>query len=346
MSSRDEDAISHVLDLPSLHSRPSVAVLIDVLNALALKPPTFDGVRHGKEEPFQGRLKLDDGLPRYLTGIISNQLRWIDDESVREEIWELASTRLSERSGRTAMPSVHRTFSIPASLPATVPEISITLREPSLTGDNLGHKTWAASYMLAKRLPLIRETLPAFSAHEPKKRPAVRVLELGAGTGLVGIAAASTFATHVDLTDLPEICGNLAYNCLKNETVIHEHGGSTSAFPLDWSDLPPEQGSSVDNKYDVILAADSLYSSQHPAMLTSAIVWYLKPDADSRVIVELPLREAYQPEIDDFKRLMKEKGLKMDDDDEETGYDDWEDGSKEVRCWWGVWSWERIAENV
>jgi len=91
------------LDPPSLHSRPSPAVLLGVLKALAIKPPTFDGARHGEEELSQNRLQVDDGLPRYLTSIISNRLTWVHDESIREEIWELASTRLSERSGRTGM---------------------------------------------------------------------------------------------------------------------------------------------------------------------------------------------------------------------------------------------------
>ena len=93
------------LDLPSLHTRPSATLLLDVLNALALKPPTFDGARHGEEELGQSRLKVGDGLPRYLTRIVSNQLGWIENESAREEIWELASARLSERSGRTGKQS-------------------------------------------------------------------------------------------------------------------------------------------------------------------------------------------------------------------------------------------------
>ena len=44
-----------------------------------------------------------DGVPRYLTGIISSQLTWIDNEEMKERIWETVSTRLSERSGRTGM---------------------------------------------------------------------------------------------------------------------------------------------------------------------------------------------------------------------------------------------------
>lgn len=94
--------VSLVFDLPALHTRPPATVLLDVLNALAIKPPTFDGARHG-EEPGPSRLRVDHSLARYLTGIISNQLGWIEKESLREEVWELASARLSERSGRSGM---------------------------------------------------------------------------------------------------------------------------------------------------------------------------------------------------------------------------------------------------
>lgn len=43
----------------------------------------------------------EEGIPKYLTSIIASRLSWVDDENVREHIWELASVRLSERSGRT-----------------------------------------------------------------------------------------------------------------------------------------------------------------------------------------------------------------------------------------------------
>jgi hypothetical protein len=43
-----------------------------------------------------------------------------------------------------------RTWIIPAG--ETHDEIRFSLREPGLTGDNLGHKTWATSHTVAKLL--------------------------------------------------------------------------------------------------------------------------------------------------------------------------------------------------
>ena len=259
-----------------------------------------------------------------------------------------------------AMHSVHRTFHVPVSLDPSKPKISIILHEPSLTEDCLGHKTWAASYLLAKRLPHLLPFLSWFA--DPKYQSVQsrhvdlfklhlanaieydcvvpRILELGAGTGLVGLAAAATFATVVHLTDLPEICENLALNCQRNQSIINDCGGSTVAFPLDWSGLPLDDVLPTVEKYDMILAADSLYSPEHPEMLANTIKYFLKRETSSRVVVELPLREAYQAEVDGFVREMDNNALELLTQGEETGFDDWEDGAKEVRCWWGLWVWK------
>ncbi|MCJ1379128.1 hypothetical protein MMC17_002228 [Xylographa soralifera] len=253
------------------------------------------------------------------------------------------------------MPSVDRTFYVPTSVDPSSAKVPIVLREPSLTADNLGHKTWGASYMLAKRLPLLSQYLPLLQSRGPHMKaqhsvqkaknaqdgvsiPSPRVLELGAGTGLVGIAAAATFHAHVDLTDLSDICENLAYNALRNQELTISHGGSLTTFPLDWSD---SRSSKIvqDKQYALIMAADPLYSPEHPIMLADTIALYLITKSSSRVVVELPLREAYQPEVDQFRDIMKRKGLTLVVEGEEVGYDDWGNGTQEVRCWWGIWAW-------
>lgn len=248
----------------------------------------------------------------------------------------------------TAIPSASRTFSIPGpaspqSKPTDSP-ILITLHEPSLTADNLGHKTWVASYLLAKRLLHLLPSLPVLctlsgiSANDINIRKP-RILELGAGTGLVGIAAAALFHAHVHLTDLPDILPNLLANVCSNETLFEHSGGSASAGVLDWSDLPLDVDD--EEKYNVILAADPLYSPQHPPWLVQAIGKYLKQQKEARVVVELPLREAYAPEIEDLKCRMEGLGLQKIAQGEESGFDDWAHGMERqaVACWWAVWAW-------
>lgn len=227
-----------------------------------------------------------------------------------------------------------RTFSIPTS---TANSVSITLREPSLTADNLGHKTWLASYLLAKRLPSLASYVPALEISG-------QVIELGAGTGLVGLAIAAMFDVHVHLTDLPAIVPNLLANVTANPSSITK--GSTTVGELDWSNIPDR--SEKHTAYDVVVAADPLYSPQHPAWLVAAIGHVLKRDLAARVVIELPLREAYAPEINELKSKMAGTGLAMLVQGTERGFEDWEDnrrGNKrtEVECWWAVWRWTPLS---
>ena len=329
-STADYSQRTTVFDLPQLYTKPSVEALRSALYLLTVEPPSWEA--DGNAKPIQPRVN-PDGVAKYLTSIIASRLSWIHDDSARETIWGMASARLSERSGRTGMPAVSRTFQIPTGSR----NIQIVLHEPSLTEDNLGLKTWASSYLLAKRLHLVE--LPSFPPGVQR-----RVLELGAGTGLVGIAAAAVWGVKVHLTDLPEIESNLAMNVRDNGQVICQGGGIATTGVLDWSDTT--NPASDQGRYTIILAADPLYSPEHPALLVQTIGRYLLRSAEARVLVELPLREAYAPEISDFVLRMRALGLETSDQGEEVGYDDWgggEDGGlKEVRCWWGIWIWKEL----
>src|SRR6266849_2107310 len=100
-----------------------------------------------------------------------------------------------------AMPEMTRTWIIPAS--SNLPEIKFDIREPPLTGDNLGLKTWGTSFVIAKKLENFGIsyldhlfTKPGISISGASKRllfPNTKVLVLGAGTGLVGIAAGAVW---------------------------------------------------------------------------------------------------------------------------------------------------------
>ncbi|MCJ1229818.1 hypothetical protein MMC12_006488 [Toensbergia leucococca] len=333
----------HVFDLPQLYSRPPAYVLLQALESLAVKPISWDSAIENDEEE-EDEIS-EDGIPRYLTGIIKSPLAWIENEVEKEQIWESASMRLSERSGRTAAPSANRTLHIPTTTSST-PTIAIHLYEPSLTSDNLGHKTWSASYLLAKRLPHLLPYLPPLHSYPQNssttlaiQAPLPRVLELGAGTGLVGIAFAALFPTHVHLTDLTPIVPNLLTNVLAN---ISHPSSTTTVGTLDWSNLSLAPDTST-SKYAIIVAADPLYSPSHPAWLVNTIGRHLARGAEARVVVELPLREAYMAEIGEFRARMTDLGLWLLVEGEEVGFDDWGSGSMdgrvEVKCWWGVWAW-------
>jgi|HubBroStandDraft_4_1064222.scaffolds.fasta_scaffold243513_2 hypothetical protein len=66
----------------------------------------------------------------------------------------------------------------------------------------------------------------------------LKVLELGSGTGLVGLAAAAIWKCIAYLTDLPDIVENLDRNIERNCMVIGDHGGRAEAEVIDWSNPP------------------------------------------------------------------------------------------------------------
>ena len=209
--------------------------------------------------------------------------------------------------------------------------------------------------MLAKRLPTLLPYLPSLNSPGrnsilekglPSPNLAPKILELGAGTGLVGIAAAALFSVHVHLTDLPVILPNLLANTSRNAGLISgDNGGEMSSGVLDWSDLPLDDGQNSLQKTEIILAADPLYSPLHPGWLVDAIERFLQRGEMVRVVVELPLRDAYIPEVEVFKKKMIARGFNLLVNGKEVGYDDWGDGGRdgqgmaEVSCWWGVLGW-------
>ncbi|KXS94184.1 hypothetical protein AC578_1508 [Pseudocercospora eumusae] len=367
LGEREEEALD-VLDLPQLYTKPSATTLLTTLADLSSEPVSWEATPtirtphgSGTSTPYPKKKKKkvkSEGLPGYLTKIVSSPLAWIEDDSAKERIWEAASQRLSERSGRSAMGAMERTFVIPLqplqdqstgrhSPNETNPHLlcpdaylDLTLHEPALTGDSLGLKTWASSYLLAKRMTLLRTSLPPLPID-------ATALELGSGTGLVGLAAAAILSRHLFLTDLPDIVPNLEHNAEVNAGSLSTHGGQATCAVLDWNQPQSLHVNDPDGDYEartfpLILAADPLYSSDHPRLLVNAIRYHLSSERHARVVIELPLRDAYANERNDFGARMNAIGLHIVEEGEEMGYDDWssnDDEPLEVRCWWTVWAW-------
>ena len=108
------------------------------------------------------------------------------------------------------------------------------------------------------------------------------VLELGAGIGLAGLAAAVDLARRVVLTDNePLLLPNLRHNAGNMRRQLSEEDWEEPATlevaQLDWSD-PPADLVATHGTFDVILASDVVYSSGAVAGLVGAIRALLKPD--------------------------------------------------------------------
>lgn len=82
------------------------------------------------------------------------------------------------------------------------------------------------------------------------------VLELGAGTGLAGIAAAVLGASTAVLTDLPYVIDNLRDNIEANNVLNAE------AAELDWMKLEEHEHLIKQRHWDVVLCADVVWLEQ------------------------------------------------------------------------------------
>lgn len=219
---------------------------------------------------------------------------------------------------------------------------TLELHEPGLTGDNLGLKTWGSSLVLAERLHTL--LLPG-STNVP-----LEVLELGSGTGLLGLAAAGVWSADVTLTDLPAIVPNLRNNAVANMETLNDVAPAArlSCGILDWND-PRDLNIAIsiedkgckrerDHKFSVLLAADPIYSEEHPALFTQTVFTWLAREHKARLLLAYPLRDLYGQEFDMLRRFLQEGGLEVVQEGEELRKDDWTD---DVLHCWSVWSWSQ-----
>lgn len=405
-----------VLDLPRLSQKPAAEELLNVLTWIEPKAPRLIPITWSSKSCDQNSeiraacpiIRISNkALAQYLTSIVSSRLHWIPDNEQKEQIWELASQRLSERAGRTAIPDRTRSYSIYRRNRSWSNEKQweIQLHEPTLTQDNLGLKTWTASHVLAQRLaslaPPIRVkkirpyqqnfTIPKIprnsgdSEHEdhsedsfakavnrwrasrPVELPTIdycikaaygSVLELGAGTGLVGITAALDYQTTVWCTDLPDIVPNLAHNVQANVGLFRNRNADVRCAILDWNDPRTIRCSGTDAKIDsgqpgarfqIVLAADVLYEPQHVKQIADVVSEWLERTSDARFVVALPKRPGSAKDWHNFEQALMDGGLTIVEQGEDIGYEDWvmseDEPPVEVTIWWSSWGWTPSASR-
>ncbi len=220
-------------DLPPVWGRPSFNDLLGSLKKLHVDPPVWNSTtsREVILDEYHNSAQSRRAVATYLSTIIKSQLEWIQDEEEREIIWAEASRRLSERCGRAGMGEITRRWPFENQ---TGSLFELVIREPPIVGDHLGLKTWGSSYVLAKSLDRIALNSLSHLFDSDHSGIPVNVLELGSGTGLLGMAAAAFWKTHVVLTDLPAIVANLAFNVERNTPTIEALGGTVEAGALTW----------------------------------------------------------------------------------------------------------------
>ncbi|KAF7330858.1 hypothetical protein MVEN_02425200 [Mycena venus] len=223
---------------------------------------------------------------KWITGLIgriddlSSDDPTVDADEARECLLDEATTVLAQFSHQEDDDDFDITRSFLFS--ATGKTVHIELNDaPLSTSDHtsVGLQSWGSAIILAERLCADPASFNLLDGQP------LRVLELGAGTGLLSIAVAKLLpATTVVATDYhPAILANLGANLRANfPSVSNQIGARVSAAELDWA--RPSAGAPFDASFDVVLAADVVYHPDHARWIRGCVARMLRrpgPDAAS-----------------------------------------------------------------
>jgi hypothetical protein len=236
-------------------------------------------------------------------------------------------------------------------------QIDINIQEPKTSiSENLSLSTWGASFILANQLYKIdvsealetcrknaslsqnNETTSTTAPHAP-------ILELGAGTALVGLTAALLWNRDAILTDLPAIVAGTAATVAANTpslaaSQVQVHCGSLDWFRPQTLSFHQQPGVSIPDlsptthKFPIILAADVVYDEEHPDLLLQTVTTWLAPGRASRFVLAYVLRVAYLDVIRDLWAKFEEAGLECVEEGQTTGDESWDEMAPYEWCSW------------
>ena len=230
-----------------------------------------------RSDPFEREYAV-----KWLTGLIARSDIWIseareegcnDTSEERSRAVDDAASLLSSFAGDVeSEPALTREFSFPRSDGAS--PICVQLNDGALlTTDHtsVGLQSWASSIILAERICWE----PSLFHFDALDRPGIRILELGAGTGLLSIVASNFLpSTEIIATDYhPDVLTNLRSNVSTN--ISGQDRPSIPVHALDWSN-PPTDGPFSEGSFDMILAADVVYHPDHAQWIKSCVQRYLR----------------------------------------------------------------------
>ena len=182
--------------------------------------------------------------------------------------------------------------------------IEIRIREPDITTSDLGWKTWGGSLLLTRLILMGRIEIA---------RSIDSVMELGCGTGLVGLSLGKITAsnTHITMTDFhPGVLANAEVNVSENNL-----NDKISVEKVDWFSYLPRHASYDSSaaingpKYSIILAADVIYNNDHAESIPYVVAAHLKRSPESVFHCVLPLRPQYRSEVTLFETAMRNAGF-------------------------------------
>ncbi|TFK56438.1 S-adenosyl-L-methionine-dependent methyltransferase [Heliocybe sulcata] len=207
---------------------------------------------------------------KWLTGFISRSDDWIsvsadeEEENERLGIIDEVTSLLAKFAGDDLEETgaLTRTFSFPTSSST----VEVELNDAALSKEDhtsVGLQSWASSIVLATRMCL--------QPDEYGLTRRARVLELGAGTGLLSIVAAKLLGSQtgaIVATDYhPDVLDNLRQNIATN--FPFSSVPPIEVRKLDWEQ--PDFSASLGEPFDAVLAADVIYHPEHASWIKRCV---------------------------------------------------------------------------
>ncbi|KAL7141782.1 hypothetical protein ABFS83_08G076700 [Erythranthe nasuta] len=132
----------------------------------------------------------------------------------------------------------------------------------------------------------------------------LRILELGSGTGIVGIAAAALLGAKVTATDLPHALPNLQFNVAANAGIFEPHGGAVEVAALQWGEKKDMEAIGGRDQYDLILGSDVVYHDHLYEPLLETLKFFLL-ESDRKMVFVMGHLKRWKKESAFFKKANK-----------------------------------------
>lgn len=287
--------------------------VVDLIEELYSKY-ILDGCRFGSSEKFLE--KLAPPSIRYLTSIM-NQLvvmssendtapyeveAELDNNEVQLDRISTLIAALSSLSG-LANNSKYRKFYF-----FEKHGIRVDIQETSYDTTYFGWKTWNAAIVLCKMLDSKDTRIQLFPSDQ-------RILELGCGTGLLGITCAKLGAQRVYMTDyMDEIIDNTRLNLSLNQVDDRTEVCRLDWFNLDQHTLPRIPSTNEDVKFEVIVASDVCYEQRLADRVPTVIRRFLAPTSSTaRAYVVVQHRgHTFSKELELFEQGVAREGMRLE----------------------------------
>jgi predicted nicotinamide N-methyase len=273
-------AYLHAIYIPEVQSSRRVRPKLKTLQCSILNGAAFDALR---SDSFERSHAL-----RWLTACIS---RTPADDFASEVLLQSAAALLAACAGTASAGTVRRTFAFG--------DVLVDIADGPLENADfgtVGMQTWGAACVLAE---MFVDDPARFLGTSQLSRP-IRVLELGAGTGLVSLTIAKLLSDAADVfasDNNPSALANLHNNIASNFSAASH----VRALPLNWAAIaeaplaePLQLDSALEEPFDLIVGADIVYEAEHARWLHACVARLLGTNARFHLVI--PLRQGFDAE--------------------------------------------------